>query len=803
MSKVLLLFLFCLSIFAQNDSDQIFEQVFGKKQSLKNIDLQVLLNNSQIGELNLTIKGDILKDIDRDNLVLLLENFIEQEELLRIKNEFDQRILSKDFHKLPIKIEFDSKNLIVFFRIPAEFKKLNIFDAREELPDWVVNPIPPNPYSFILNYDVEQVYEDEVITERYIKSRYEFASNIKGFVLENFVQYNELEKHKWLREDTRIIKDDTKRLLRYTIGDTSPNVTSYLSSRDLGGFSISRNFQLNPYRSIGTKTQEEFLLKKRSLVRFYVNSRLIKSQYLDSGKHSIKDLPLNDGVNDVLIEITDDFGKKEYVQIKRGASSAILAKGLVDFDFTIGKESREENGAKKYNSKNGTTYSSFLRYGHLRNLTVGGFLQGDSLQSLQGAESAFSTIWGNFTFELARSKIEGDSSGHASRVGYEWRTFGTKFLEANSFRFNFENRGRRFAELGNTNPNNTFSSLGTFSYSTPLAYGLATSLGVSYNLARDEEDDNGYGFNTSLSWRINNEWQLSSFYSRSKGSTGNFTDVVYFFFNWVLPERGQFLNSFYDSINRTKRLSYRYQSQKKIRTIRPRITIEENETTQTVQGQFDYLHPQFDLKSNFDYKDVNNISTIKNSRIKFQSSIIGTGGRLAVSRPVTGSFAFVETNRFLKGQKLSIKSISEYNDGESSFWGPASVSNLTPYQYYRLNLDTSELEPGYSVGTESYILYPTLRSGHLIKAGRPGNTLVFGKLLSSQGTPISLKTGYIARKGLGTKVNFFTNRRGKFIAESLRPGEYVLILNKSGKSYDFSIKDDQIGMFDLGEIIIQ
>jgi outer membrane usher protein len=91
-------------------------------------------------------------------------------------------------------------------------------------------------------------------------------------------------------------------------------------------------------------------------------------------------------------------------------------------------------------------------------------------------------------------------------------------------------------------------------------------------------------------------------------------------------------------------------------------------------------------------------------------------------------------------------------------------------------VDVKELPPGYSLGTGTFDIIPPYRAGYALQVGSENSISAYGTLLRSDQQPLELTTGVARphdRRG-GAGVTVFTNQAGRFVAEGLAPGIWII-----------------------------
>jgi outer membrane usher protein len=110
---------------------------------------------------------------------------------------------------------------------------------------------------------------------------------------------------------------------------------------------------------------------------------------------------------------------------------------------------------------------------------------------------------------------------------------------------------------------------------------------------------------------------------------------------------------------------------------------------------------------------------------------------------------------------------------------------------------------GYSLGSGSFDTYAPYKAGYVFKVGSENSVTVYGTLLKANGEPVSLLTGTAVREGAAAApVAVFTNGEGRFGAEGLAPGRWVVAMqSESGVlTYRIDVPAGANGLVKVGTL---
>jgi outer membrane usher protein len=175
-------------------------------------------------------------------------------------------------------------------------------------------------------------------------------------------------------------------------------------------------------------------------------------------------------------------------------------------------------------------------------------------------------------------------------------------------------------------------------------------------------------------------------------------------------------------------------------------------------------------------------------------------GRFAVGRPISNGFAIIGTHSNLPDSDVAVGASQEDKLASSDFLGPALLSDISPYSPARVPYDVSNLPVGYDLGAGAFDLYPGYRSGYKLTIGSEYTITAFGILADAKGEPIPLLTGTAYEDGQpdGHKITIFTNRTGRFGAQGLRPGRWIIdMATEPPTRFLIDIPKDTVGLVKL------
>lgn len=715
---------------------------------------------------------------------------------------------------------FDDRRLELRIQIPPALRQTNLYTVGAEgLPSDAQNARLPAKVSGYLNLRGSEsiVWSSRSASDlgrQPLSLDLEGAINVHGWVLEGSASYSEKQQpHAFRRNDLRLVKDDPANALRYVLGDLAIPVVGYQSSRPQFGFTVARNFGLQPYRVTRPISQFEFFLERPSRVDVLSNGVQVQTLLLPAGPQDIRNLSLNAGINNVQLVITDDVGRVQRLDFSRAIAGELLAPGLQQFAYSVGFPTRMEAGIRDYDWSLPTLTLSH-RWGVNDVLTLGGYVQANFKHQLVGVEGTWATSIGNFSGDVAVSHAKEIGSDYAFRLRYDFLASSISHPFRPTFGITLEKRGANFTTLDDldlfadtfTTHNQTSLDLTAY-YNQQLFGGISSNLNVRYRFGRDVPD--AYQISLRLSKSFPNGLGVSLALSDNHNQTGPDEQRATVNLFWFFPQARQSVQATTEVSNisePSQRVTWNYSSPNPFNGINASLEAGLTPTEYGLSSRFTYnsYRAKVELFQDLQFPRDRAGDTFNATRLDFGTAVVFADGRWGLSRPVNGSFALVVPNQGLQGQQVGINPNGTGGYIAKTDWlGAAVVPDLQSYQASTLRLDVPQLPVGYDLGATNYTVLPTYKSGTLIQVGTDATVFLRGVVIDTSGAPLALQTGEIVSLADSTwkPVTVFTNKAGKFALVGFKPGRYEIHLYANPKAViPFEIPAGKTGVFDVGTL---
>lgn len=264
-------------------------------------------------------------------------------------------------------MKFDEKALTLELKLPPDILPSHKLDEGAKLPlTPVAKRAPGGFFNYSLGYSHVQDTPDSFNTTT------ETGINLGEFLLLDNHTFNTASgEPRSTRLQTQLIYDQPDDLRRWVIGDSFASSGLLGSSFDLGGISLSKLYQINPYFVKTPLAAFSGAVTLPSTVDIFMDGQRVVSQNVAPGNFNLQNLNsyTTTGLRNIDIVIRDAFGTEQHIGFPYFFTDQLLAKGLQEYSYNLGFI-RENYGVKS--DQYGTAaLSAFHRYGVSDLLTIG------------------------------------------------------------------------------------------------------------------------------------------------------------------------------------------------------------------------------------------------------------------------------------------------------------------------------------------------------------------------------------------------------------------------------------------------
>ncbi len=809
--------MFTFLLFEQSHADenmQLFEEVFGKQpvQRDQRISVPLIVELAQVGSIEILINGqyEVLK-IDTLGFSSKIGHLLQKEtlqQLIALSNQSDD-IDTNPLHDMGIDLYFDNQELELHVAIAPKARKTIISALYTRNPPYPISQaLAVSPVSAYMNMrlGVDYYHKDNGTFDgrQPTIASFEQALRVKDWVLEADTRYLEGDSSQWQRGNIRAVHDDTKRMWRYAFGDLTYPTAGIQQFQPMAGFTLARNFSLQPYRVTTPTGNANLFLNNESTVEVLVNNNVIRVLRLPAGSHNIQDFPSTSGINDIQLRITDSVGRTETIEVPFLFDSTLLTPQLSEYSYNIGLPSKIVNGHYEYDEEL-PTVSLFHRKGITSEITLGAGLQANKKQKMSNLESIWATQNGTFRLDLGISYIRSLGTSHRTRMQYRYYDASHHNKADHQWTFQFDYTGQHYSALGNLTPDNTITYDVTGNYSRRIGLNSAGGIGANYQIMRQgRPNDHSLGlflhhsFARELGGRISVEKQRRS---------GDKDYRVFLSMTWTPSKKYRSITATHDTLNDTTRIRWEQVSPEKVGGVNLSLGAVKTPNEHSLSGRINHLGylSETSLASNIVSTENQSAEGHQVTSLTFGTALVYAQGATSITRPVADSFAIVVPHSNLDTMQIGVNQSGDRYAASSSRISAAVIPDLTSYLAHGVNIDVPNLPLGYDLGDESFVLLPAYKSGTVVHIGTDATVLLGGILERSDGTPISLQAGELFNPDnpdWEPKI-LFTNRSGIFRIEGLSPGQYKLrMFNNQDRLTKIEIPANTAGYFDIGTLTL-
>jgi outer membrane usher protein len=695
------------------------------------------------------------------------------------------------------KFTFDEKTLTLDLQLPPDMLPGQRLDVGAKLPPMPVQRREPGGF---FNYSIGYSHVQDAADSLNLTT--ETGINIGDFLLlDNHTVNTQNPGQRSVRLQTQLIDDQPDELRRWVIGDAFASSGNLGSSLNLGGISVSKLYQINPYFIKTPLAAFAGAVSLPSTVDVYMNGARVLSQTVAPGNFSLQNLtPANTiGLRNIDIVIRDAFGTEQHIGFPYFFSDQLLARGLQEYSYNLGFI--RENYGVRSDDYGPVAFSAFHRYGVTDFLTVGGGIDATRNHVNLDPRFTLNTVKaGVVSADVAYSHDDlGEGSGQSGRAAsvshtYIQGPFSSQLLvqrySENYSVLGFTPNGQPKLQ-SSVNLNYGNRDLGTYSlgYAVGTVYGglndqHTTTLGYTRtvfgdvslvaNLSRVLQGTSGYTVFVGLSL-IGKDGQLASA-SRQRSYTGDVDTQLQVAKTPPLGEG----------------LGYRF--------------IADRSVTSGVASDSVSPFVQYNARDAILMAQGTNFLSGSGANF-YQLTVAGAvtyaGGSAYLSRPITDSFGVVKIDPPLAGVRV-LKGNATIGTTDAS--GTVFVPILGSYQVNEVGIQPKDIPLDYAVAQSTQKIRPPFRSGAVATFSVKRVRAVTGSLkLHADGIVAPLENYDVTLAHGAESAPMSTIRNGDFYVENLEPGSYTAHLKVGTKTcrLELAVPDTEEIVVELGDVFCE
>jgi len=758
-----------------------------------------------LGDMALTIGADDSLSFPADRALQVLSEVLAPDVLETLRTRFAGRptVGTQDFASAGIQVSYNPRTLELIFTIPVERRASRRITVTGLDRVRVGEVVQPAHFSAYLNIRG---------SVDLIEQGFDTGFQEPVFLLDGAVRLGEAVVETdsiwspgrtgpdFQRLGSRIVFDDLKHVVRWTMGDLETQSRGFQSVPDIAGIGVNRTYSiLNPQQIIRPRGDQTFQLDRPATVEVLVNGQLVRRLQLTPGQYNMRDFPFAQGANDIRVNILDDAGRTETLRFNFFLDQTQLASGLSEFGAYFGVHAPLGQNGPHYSDD--VVFSGFFRQGVTDHVTVGLNLQADAQTQIGGIEAVFATPIGSFGLQGALSTNTTAGGGGAFQATFQ-RLFQRANGQADTFNLFFEHRGRNFAPLAFFLPVNPFRYEIGGGYTHAFNQNVFAGLDARFSKGRGTVSD-VHNYRLTSGWRISPRTTFTAEGRYERDSRGKlfsgFVTLTHRF------GRNSSLRSEYDSRDNRMRASFQTLNGSGVGSYNVTADIDRSDLGAGVNINANYFSNRAELGFSHFGNFTRDFGDSLNQRSTFRmgTSIALADGAASIGRPIYDSFAIVKPHKSLKKADVLVEPTPFGLAANTGTLGAATMPSLSSYSERTVPVDVANAPAGTDIGQGSFKLFPTYRSGYVLQVGSDYNVTALGTMVDIDGEPVALVSGVakLIGKADGPAVTVFTNREGRFGATGLAPGKWrVEMLDPKKSVFIITIPDDSQGIVRLDEI---
>ncbi|MBW2254515.1 MAG: fimbrial biogenesis outer membrane usher protein [Deltaproteobacteria bacterium] len=313
-------------------------------------------------------------------------------------------------------VHLDERTLTLHIDVPPDLLPGTTIRIRHQRPE---NIYEPEERSVLLNYGLSISGADDAFVQR-VDLNHDLAlrEGPAHFLTEGTLSYA-AESTAYVRLMSQIVWDDRVSLRRMTAGDFFARSGPLGSQVLLGGVSIARNPDIDPYLITYPTLELQGAAATPSEVDVYVDGLLIHRERISPGPFTLLNPSRFEGAGAIEVVIRDAFGREERIRQPFYMAEQLLERGTHEYSYDLGLI-RREFGTESFSYGDGAL-SAFHRYGLTDHVTVG--MAAEATTAFLNLSPRLSWKWnsyGNFDLSVAGSTGTEAHRGWAAGIEYHY-----------------------------------------------------------------------------------------------------------------------------------------------------------------------------------------------------------------------------------------------------------------------------------------------------------------------------------------------------------------------------------------------
>jgi outer membrane usher protein len=583
---------------------------------------------------------------------------------------------------------------------------------------------------------------------------------------------------------TNFTVDDRARLVRYVVGDRFDTTGPLGGSELLGGFSISREFSLDPYFIRFPTVGLSGAVLSRSTADVYVNGQLLRREILPPGPFELRNLPATVGAGNAEVVIRDAFGRQQVISSPYYFTSNLLSAGIQEFSYNLGfLRDTDATGLGDYGS---WALLARHRFGVTDDLSVGARVEAaDDLVSGGPLVTMRLPFGGEVELTAAGSRNETDN-GWAAGVAYNYTM---RLLSVGgALRVFSDHYATTSLTAREDRPTLEAAALVGF----PVTSRATVTLQYSHTEFRDTKPTELVSGSVSVRLTGRANLFVTTAYTRQPGSkpdTTVFTGLTVYLGDSTTATASNQVSRHQNiselEVQRSLPLGegygYRVRAAR-VEQDRPQVNGRSGGSDVEFQGLADaqYQGSFGFYEASYERNGDRNSSTLTGA-----FGLVAIGGGVHLSRPVQDGYALID----VPGVKGVRGLLNNQEVGRTDSRGQLLVPNLLPYYGNRLSIADEDIPIDYSIETTDRLVGPPVKGGSVVTfPARRVQAVVGALVVEIEGRALTPAYGQLTVTAEGRTYESPIGRDGEFYLENLPAGRFSALIDYKGAPCRFTLE---------------
>lgn len=596
---------------------------------------------------------------------------------------------------------------------------------------------------------------------------------------------------------TSFTVDDRERLMRWLVGDRFDSTGPLGGSALLGGFSISREFALDPYFVRFPTVGLSGAVLTRSTAEVYVNGQLLRRELLPPGPFELRNLPAPVGSGTAEVILRDAFGRQQVISSPFYFTSSVLRAGVQEWSYDVGfRREAQVTGLGEYGP---WAVLARHRVGVTEDLSAGARLElGANLVSGGPIVTARLPV-GEVELSVAGSSTDTED-GWAASLAYNYAS--RMFSVGWALRTASDHYVTTSLRAPEDRPVLEATALVGF----PITSRSTVTLQYTHADFRDAGPQER--MSAALSVRLTNRANLfvTASYSRQPGQkpeTTVFTGVTYYLGDNTTAtashEVSRHQNNTALEVQRSLPLGtgvgYRARATRNEQDL-PQVDGRSGGSTVEYQGLADV---QYQSPFGFYEASYERTGGRDSTMLTAAAGVVAIGGGLHLSRPVQDSYALIN----VPGVPGVRGSLNNQVVGRTDSRGNLLVPNLLSYYGNRLSIADQDIPIDYSIGVTDRLVGPPVKGGSVVTfPARRVQAFVGSVAVEVAGRMVTPAYGQLTVTAEGQTYESPIGRDGEFYLENLPRGRHAAVVDHKDAACRFTLEPpvSPASLVDMGTV---